>query len=57
MKKNEISEKKLSAEAACDYIKDGMIVGLGTGTTADFSFIRPVLKNQTSANCARGPPR
>ena len=37
MKKNEISEKKLSAEAACDYIKDGMIVGLGTGTTADFA--------------------
>jgi len=37
MKKNVISEKKLSAEAACDFIKDGMIVGLGTGTTAEFA--------------------
>ncbi|GIT03654.1 MAG: hypothetical protein CM1200mP28_09130 [Deltaproteobacteria bacterium] len=31
MKKNVISEKQLSAEAACNYVKDGMIVGLGTG--------------------------
>ena len=37
MKKNVISEKQLSAEAACDYVKDGMIVGLGTGTTAEFA--------------------
>ena len=37
MKKNMIPEKQLSAEAACDYIKDGMIVGLGTGTSADFA--------------------
>ena len=37
MKNNVISEKKLSAEAACDYVKDGMIVGLGTGTTAEFA--------------------
>ena len=37
MKNNVISEKQLSAEAACDYIKDGMIVGLGTGTSADFA--------------------
>ena len=37
MNKNVISEKQLSAEAACDYVKDGMIVGLGTGTTAEFA--------------------
>jgi len=37
MKKNVISEKQLSAEAACNYVKDGMIVGLGTGTTAEFA--------------------
>ena len=37
MKKNMIPEKQLSAEAACDYIKDGMIVGLGTGTSAEFA--------------------
>ena len=37
MKKNVISEKQLSAEAACGYVKDGMIVGLGTGTTAEFA--------------------
>ena len=32
-----IPEKQLSAEAACDFIKDGMIVGLGTGTSAEFA--------------------
>ena len=37
MKENVISEKQLSAEVACDYVKDGMIVGLGTGTTAEFA--------------------
>ena len=37
MKKNVIPEKQLSPEAACDYIKDRMIVGLGTGTSAEFA--------------------
>ena len=37
MKKNVIPEKQLAAEAACDYIRDGMIVGLGTGTSAEFA--------------------
>ena len=32
-----ISEKQRSAEAACEYVKDGMIVGLGTGSTAKFA--------------------
>jgi len=31
------SEKQRSAEAACEYVKDGMIVGLGTGSTAEFA--------------------
>lgn len=29
--------KKASAEQACTYITDGMVVGLGTGSTADFA--------------------
>jgi len=29
--------KKLAAEKAVDYIEDGMIVGLGTGSTVDFT--------------------
>ena len=37
MQKNVIPEKQLAAEAACEYIKDGMIVGLGTGTSAEFA--------------------
>ncbi len=32
-----ISEKQRSAEAAAEYVKDGMIVGLGTGSTAEFA--------------------
>ena len=32
-----ISEKQRSAEAACEYVKDGMIVGPGTGSTAEFA--------------------
>ncbi|MBL4579897.1 MAG: ribose-5-phosphate isomerase RpiA [SAR324 cluster bacterium] len=32
-----MSEKQRSAEAACEYVKDGMIVGLGTGSTAEFA--------------------
>ena len=32
-----ISEKQRSAEAACEYVKDGMIVGLGTGSTTEFA--------------------
>jgi len=30
-------EKKIAAEAAVDYINDGMIVGLGTGSTVKFA--------------------
>ena len=29
--------KRLTAEKACDYIEDGMILGLGTGSTVDYA--------------------
>ena len=31
------SEKQLAAEAAVDFVKNGMIVGLGSGSTAEFA--------------------
>ena len=53
--KNVISEKQLSAEAACDYVKDGMIVGLGTGTTAEFA-VRKIGKLVRDGLSIRGIP-
>jgi len=35
-----ISEKQVAAEAAADLVEDGMIVGLGTGSTAAFAVKR-----------------
>ncbi len=32
-----VSEKLRAAEAAVEYVKDGMIVGLGTGSTTEFA--------------------
>ena len=32
-----ISEKQRAAEAAVEYVKDGMIIGLGTGSTTEFA--------------------
>ncbi|MEE3335662.1 MAG: ribose 5-phosphate isomerase A, partial [Candidatus Latescibacterota bacterium] len=29
--------KELAAEKAVSYVRDGMVVGLGTGSTADFA--------------------
>ena len=55
MKKNVISEKQLSAEAACNYVKDGMIVGLGTGTTAEFA-VRKLGKLVRNGLSIRGIP-
>ncbi len=34
MSENKDALKKMAAEAAIEYIRDGMIVGLGTGSTA-----------------------
>ena len=31
-----MNDKELVANAALDYVKDKMIVGLGTGTTANY---------------------
>ena len=36
-----ISEKQRAAEAAVEYVKDGMIVGLGTGSTTEFAVKKP----------------
>ena len=55
MKKNVISEKQLSAEASCNYVKDGMIVGLGTGTTAEFA-VRKIGKLVRNGLSIRGIP-
>ena len=55
MKENVTSEKQLSAEAACDYVKDGMIVGLGTGTTAEFA-VRKIGKLVRNGLSIRGIP-
>ncbi len=37
------AEKKIAAEAALDYIKPGMIIGVGTGSTTDY-FIKSLKK-------------
>ena len=48
-----ISEKQRSAEAACEYVKDDMIVGLGTGSTAEFAVtkIGELVRNGLSIRC------
>jgi len=42
--------KKLAAEKACEYIEDGMILGLGTGSTVKFALdkIGEMIKNGLS---------
>ena len=42
-------QKKSAAQAAVDYIDDGMIVGLGTGSTANY-FIEALSKKIKAAN-------
>lgn len=50
-----ISEKQLSAEAACEYVKEGMIVGLGTGSTAEFA-VKKLGENVRDGLSIRGIP-
>ena len=50
-----ISEKQIAAEAATEYIKNGMIVGLGSGSTAEFA-IRKIGKMVTEGLSIRGIP-
>ena len=50
-----ISEKQRSAEAACEYVKEGMIVGLGTGSTAEFA-VKKLGKSVRDGLSIRGIP-
>ena len=50
-----ISEKQRSAEAACESVKDGMIVGLGTGSTAEFA-VKKIGKLVRNGLSIRGIP-
>lgn len=34
------TEKKLAAQAAVEYVRDGMIIGLGTGSTAAYAVLK-----------------
>ncbi len=34
------SLKKLAGEKACEYVKDGMVVGLGTGSTVKYTILK-----------------
>ncbi len=47
------TQKKLAAEAALDYVKPDMILGVGTGSTVDY-FIQalPKIKNKIDATVA-----
>lgn len=46
-------EKKIAAEAAVDYIHDGMTVGLGTGSTVEFAVrkLGGMVRNGLSVQC------
>jgi ribose 5-phosphate isomerase A len=35
-----LNEKKLVGEKAAEFIKDGMVVGLGTGSTVYYTIIK-----------------
>jgi len=49
------SEKQIAAETATEYITDGMIVGLGTGSTAEFA-VKKIGKLVRSGLSIRGIP-
>lgn len=49
-------EKQVAAEAAAQYVQDGMTVGLGTGSTV--AYLLPALaKRQLSIRCVATSPR
>lgn len=50
-----ISEKQRAAEAATEYVKDGMIVGLGTGSTTEFA-VKKLGKMVRDGLAIRGVP-
>jgi len=45
-----MNEKKIAAEYAVDYIEDGMIVGLGTGSTVAFMLSKLAQRVKTGLN-------
>ena len=45
-----MNEKKIAAEYAVDYIEDGMIVGLGTGSTVSFMISKLAQRIKTGLN-------
>jgi ribose 5-phosphate isomerase A len=44
------SSKRIAAEKALEYVKDGMVVGLGTGSTAEY-FIQGLAKLKLKVVC------
>ena len=48
-------EKQLAAEAAASLVEDGMLLGLGTGTSADY-FIRAVAALELDLQCIATSP-
>jgi len=50
-----ITEKQRAAEAATEYIKNGMIIGLGTGSTAEFA-VKKIGKMVSQGLSIRGIP-
>ena len=50
-----ISEKQRAAEAAVEYVKDGMIIGLGTGSTTEFA-IKKIGEKVRNGLAIRGIP-
>jgi ribose 5-phosphate isomerase A len=49
-------EKQLAAEAAVDYVKDGMVLGLGTGSTVNYLLPALAQRNLT-LTCVSTSPR
>jgi ribose 5-phosphate isomerase A len=49
-------EKQLAAEAAVDYVKDGMVLGLGTGSTVNY-LLPALAKRNLSLTCVSTSPR
>ncbi len=49
-------EKRLVAEAAAAFVKSGMVVGLGTGSTVDF-LLPPLARRHLSIRCVASSPR
>lgn len=49
-------EKQLAAEAAADFVRDGMVVGLGTGSTVAY-LLAALASRALSIRCVASSPR